>query len=299
MSTQQATTQEQKAASEINQKAQEALARINARLPEIELAIRSYEEELGTFPQQRAARVERLNSERATLTSSQTALGKTEAYAKVAIGTLGDKNAIKAVSKAKYTLGQAQKHFDAIQSMLAKGQDVDDAREQELAAQVATLQSEYQSIQAEWQDVESARQQAHSELGAMKATAINDQLNTRQAQIDTLREQLVALQVEHHDDVEEAVKDLAPWPDHRSTLRQRFPGHDETVEVLQHEIAYISSLLRNSQTLIYNQHVFQLLAIPERELHYGENLSTNPKSLRSRLTELQTLLAQHQTSLQR
>jgi chromosome segregation ATPase len=284
---------------QINQKANETISRLQPRLSEIEQTIREAEKELATFPKQREQRAHTMDLERSKLTSLQGELNKAEAYAKVAMGTLGEKGAIKSVSKAKKAFESGQKHFNAIEAMCLKEQAEADAKEQELSAQIAYLQGEYAAIQAELHTTRIAKEQAHKELGQLTHTSITDQLRERQKRIDELKSQLVQLQVEQHDAVEEAIEKLSPWSDHRGSLRKQYPATDATSEVIEHEIAYIKSLLRNAQALPYNDQLFNLLAIPANELHYGEHLQRNPKALRSRLNELQTLLAQHQAMLQR
>jgi chromosome segregation ATPase len=288
----------QEAVAQINQKADATITRLSARLFEIEQTIRSAHSEIEAFPKQREAIAAKLNSEREKLATLHAALKKAEAYAKVAIGTLGEKGAIKKVSDAKRALASGQKYFDAIEGQMRQEQDVADAREQEVHAHIATLQGEYSAIQAELHTTQIAKEQAHRELGELNYTAITDQLNERQRRIDELKAQLVALQVEHHDAVESSIQELADWVDHRSQLRKQYPAHDEMVDVLEHEIAYITALLRNAQSLAYNERLYSLFAVPVNELHYGEHLQRNPKALRSRLAELQTLLSEHQALLQ-
>lgn len=216
------------------------------KLEGIAQEIRDVQADLDQIPLWRTYRREQREEAHAPVQTAETALIQASTRAKWAQGTLGEDEAVKAVSLAKRALGTVRKHYEQVQAETSKGDQAANAREQELRKHLAHLETEQASRQAELQGVQSAHKIAHSELGELKKTALVHGFEEKQRRVEELREELLSAQVELHDYHASALVELSDWPAQRKGLAQLRRPDDATYRVLEASLHYVDTLLADT-----------------------------------------------------
>lgn len=219
----------------------ESIAEIEDKLSATLEQINDAQREFVTLPEQRIS----TDKAREAVEQAEEDYNQSVAYAKLARDTTNQQDAIKAVSSAKKALNAAKKNLEKVEHEAAESEQRISTREAELTALLVKLNASKEQLDTELKHTRSAHKQAHMQLGSQKYEAILQKLAEYRGIVDSLEGQLVEAQTNYYDFHQNALQELAEWPDLQREIAT--PVDDPTSRMIEATMAYIEAIIENME----------------------------------------------------
>jgi chromosome segregation ATPase len=238
------------------------LAELQEHIDDLEQRIGQRQSELADISASRVVRTTQLQEARTLTRQKEDEHTQAVDYAKLAQGTLNERSTVQAAAAAKKTWYAAKKEQERIEREHAEAEQIAAAREAELRQQLHLLQFEKETREAELQGVSRSRGKAHTELGAIKLQAIQEQIALADKHIDELRSHLLAAQVARQEIVERGLEDLQPWQDHFREVQRLAPVREDGYYRMVRAAHYYVSAVAEETTALPNNPTVALPDLP-------------------------------------
>lgn len=217
----------------------EAIDQIESQLAEIAQRVKDAQIELVDLPLARRG----TDEAREAFEEAEQEYNQAVAYAKLAHDTVNEQGAIKAVSSAKKALTAAKKNLEKAEHEAAEAEQRIATREVELNQELAQLEAETERLETELKHTRLAHKQAHRELGNQKHAAIIQELQEHRKRFADLKGQLIEAETELYDFIQNALQELADWPDLQREIAP--PVDDSTSRMIEATMAYIKTIIQD------------------------------------------------------
>jgi predicted nucleic acid-binding Zn-ribbon protein len=233
------------ASRQISDKAQAEIAELQAQLPALQQKVVDLQEEAERLTQAIEVRKARIADITHSLQVSQTAHSNAVAYASVASGTIGEKDAIAQAVRLKKTLDDTQSLLNKTKQEYLAADDQAQARLEENHAEheaaMTALHDLYERINA----VESVKQRSLAELGEHLHASLLKEYEAYRTHTEEARAALVAAQMDEQTFLTQAADQMKQWPEHR-TFKEALGVDNPLVRILQADLAYLDQILTDS-----------------------------------------------------
>jgi DNA repair exonuclease SbcCD ATPase subunit len=234
---------------EMKRRGQEALVQLENESTENATQISKVEAGIAVIRSTRVDRTQEQQRKTAHVAHLQEQHNQAVNFAKLAQGTIREKDCLSQVAKTRKKLAEHKQSLQSLESEIAEAEQKSQAREQELTTTLQTLLAEQERIQAEIHGTQAAHGQAHEELGNHLHTTALQAYQERQKRIEDLKSQLVEAQAEQLDFHEAALKELAPWPELQSDIVRLKPPEDTVTRAIDASHYYAETMLQEIKAL--------------------------------------------------
>jgi myosin heavy subunit len=234
---------------EIKRRGSEALAQLELTFTENATQISSTQAEFAAIRSTRVDRTQELQRKMARVAALQEQHNQAVNFAKLAQGTIREKDCLSQVAKTRKKLAEHKQSLQSLESETVEAEQKSQAREQELTTTLQTLLAEQERIQTDREGTQAAHSQAHEELGNHLHTTALQAYQVAQEQEDKLREQLISAQLDKHDLLAVALKDLAAWPELQKDVQRLEPQDDAVTRALDASHYYAETMLQEIKAL--------------------------------------------------
>lgn len=270
------------------------------QIREIDAAISDIDTRIAALQASHTAGVQNVQEHSADLASCAAKMQEAEseydqaaAYAKLAVGTANEKNAVAAAASTKKAYQTARKEYERLAKAHSETCIAVLASAQDMEQQLHLLQFERETREAERQAVQRGISQALNEVGKHRHAQIVEEYQRQAAAVEAIREQLLAAQIELTNFYRASIESLAPWPAMQKEVRALQSLDDPTVRIFEAAMYYIQVLAQDITQLdtawpASTWNVRNALVIPEQ-------IYNMPGALREKHMELARLLNEYLT----
>lgn len=222
---------------QIVQRGNASISELEHQIADNAQRIESVQAELDQLHSARESHLKQIEDAHGSVERLQNAYNQAMAYAKLVHDTPNEQGAIKAVSSAKKELSSAKRELTQLESKQPDG------REQELISTLQGLRREQEKLQSDLAHTREAHKKSHQQLGEQKRDSILQAYQEQQTRVDILKQQLVEAQTDLYDFHQNALEELAEWPDLQREVRNLQPVDNHMSRVLEMTIRYIDTLI--------------------------------------------------------
>lgn len=276
---------------------------LTSSIKELDARMAEAEAELAALHEAQQERDQAVSKARVTCDKAEAEHTQAANYAKLAHGTIREKESIKEVSTTRKQLETAKKELAKLERETAEANQLYNVRHAELDKQLHLLQFAKETHQAEIAGVSSGLDKAKLELGSETYEDLHTAWHEKQSRVDALKEQLITAQADALDCYQHAVKELAPWPVLQKSIACHIQREDSTSRALEAALLYMDVFLHEAATLQELPEDFKrrglslwdLLLVPQNELMMAHRHS---QFLQDRRYRVQQALADYYAHLQ-
>jgi hypothetical protein len=262
------------------------------------------ERDLAAIQDRRAQRNQGLTMLRNNVAQATKTHTEARSLATVAEGTIGEKEAVLSLQRAKAALEAATRDLDAQEERSSKSEEQDTSTQQKLLARRKEIQDAIAANDARLQDFAVVESKKRLELGEVLLEEAMSRLQATTSQVTAKKEEVIEAQLAHQHVLEEELQKLADWPAMVKQVRAQYAPYEDAVTRLSEAmLTYIDQLLANGYGAPHwfsangrGGHWFHFLAIQEDLINRVQH--GNPTPLKAKRVELEAFLKLYRESKQ-
>lgn len=233
------------AAAEMTDAGNQQLAELRHDIEELEGQITGAMTEIEALQQAKMARTDEIAEARAVFAEIEGSYNRVLGYAKLAHQKPHEHEAVKAAAAAKKNWQETRKSLASLIEQDEASTSQANEREAVIRKQVYLLTSELETRRAEERVVKAGWEKAHSELGIERYEALVAGFQQKQALVDEALSQLTDARVEAHTYHEQALAELAEWPDLAADMARMVPKDDASLRAITVTLQYLEMVQRD------------------------------------------------------